>query len=271
MLQAPLDHPLNLTTQAVLTYASWTIAAALLLLALQRSIADRTPFQLCVVLAGGVAALAEPLYDLGFKLLFYIPGQWTLYTYYEIPQPVWTVSGYITLYSGPAIFICERLARGIGRREFVAWIAGTMVASSVFEIYGIKFGAYTYWGPHALRIFDYPLAVAVLETTFVTCFCLLANELRQRLTAMQASAAMFLLFPATFYAVNFGIGAPILVTIGLVPASPTLVLIATCMSIAAALMVLSAVVRYAASRKNVATQGAPNRPETESLHPLRSS
>lgn len=246
MLEAPYDHPLNLATQSLLTFASWGIALTLLAIALYKGRQQNTAFPVLVVLAGGVAALAEPLYDIGFKLLFYIPGQWTLFTYADIPQPVWTVSGYVTLYSGPAIFICERLARGIDVKTFWKWSAVTMLASATFEIVGVKGDAYAYWGPHALRIFEYPLGVVVLQTTFVMLFSVLANEYRRRIPAGWGLAGLFLLFPGTFYFVNFGIGAPILVTIGLSPPSPTLVVLGTVVSIAVALTVLAATARYAA-------------------------
>ena len=240
----PYDHLLNLTTQAILTYASWTIALALLGVSVWRGYQKKTVFPVLIVLAAAVAALAEPLYDIGYKLLFFVPGQWTLFTYGEIPQPVWTISGYMILYAGPALFVCEALAAGISRRNFLTWAAGTLLASSVFEIYGIAGGAYSYWGAHALRVFGYPLAVGVLETTFVMVFSVLAHEYRNRATNSWALLGLFALFPATFYAVNFGIGAPTLVTLGLASPSPVLSTMGAIVSIGIALGVLTALASF---------------------------
>jgi hypothetical protein len=209
-----------------------------------------------LICAGGVAAFGEPLYDLGFKLLFFTPGQWTLFTYDKIPQPVWTVSGYVTLYSGPAIFICERLARGIDAVAFWKWAGFVFLASATFEIVGIQGQAYTYWGPHAFRIFGYPLAVAVLETTFVMVFSVLANEYRRSIPAGWGLIGLFALFPGTFYFINFGIGAPVLVAIGLSPSSPGLVAIASLASIGAALCILAVAARWAAQSAGPASASA---------------
>ena len=103
----PMTEPVNLMTQTILTYVSWGAALGLLFITRLRSGLRETWFSSLVLVAAGVAALAEPLYDTEFKLLFFIPGQWTLFTYLDVPQPLWTVSGYIVLYGGPAIFICH--------------------------------------------------------------------------------------------------------------------------------------------------------------------
>src|ERR1700676_1203535 len=134
MISPPYDHSLNLVTQTIMTFASWAIALGLLAVSVRRGRQQGSAFPVLIVLAAGVAALAEPLYDIAFKLLFFIPGQWTLFTYAGIPQPVWTVSGYMILYAGPALFICEHLSRGMSRNIFLTWSAATLVISGLFEI-----------------------------------------------------------------------------------------------------------------------------------------
>jgi hypothetical protein len=251
-MRPPYDHPLNPTTQAVLTFASWGIALALLAFAGYKSRKHRTPFHVLLVLAAAIAALAEPIYDIGFKLLFYTPGQWTLFTYADIPQPIWTISGYVTLYAGPALFICERLTHGLDERSFWKWTGITLLASATFEIIGIKGGAYEYWGPHSFRLFEYPLAVGILETTFVMLFSVCADAFRKRVTTKWGLTGLLILFPGLFYFVNFGIGAPTLVTIGLSAPSTEAVTIGSALSIASAILVLAALGRYVASDAAVA-------------------
>jgi hypothetical protein len=258
MALPPYAQAVNPLTQTILTFGSWGIALVLLAVAAVRGARQGSTFPVVVLLASAVAALAEPLYDIAFKLLFFIPGQWTLYRYGDIPQPVWTISGYMILYGGPAIFICEHLARGISRRAFLTWAAATLVISSVFEIYGIAGGTYAYWGPHALRILGYPLVVGVLETLFVMLFSVLAYEYRNRIPRGPGLLGIFVLFPIAFYGVNFGIGAPTLVTIGLTAPSPSLVLGASLVSIGLAVLLLLLLARYVASPSSARVQIAPH-------------
>ncbi len=266
MISPPYDHSLNLVTQTIMTFTSWAIALSLLAVSAWRGRQQGTVFPVLLVLAAGVAALAEPLYDIAFKLLFFIPGQWTLFTYGDIPQPLWTISGYMILYAGPAIFICENLARGISRRTFLTWAAVTLLASSGFEIYGIAGGAYSYWGPHAFRIFGYPLAVGVLETTFVMLFSVLAHEYRNRMSSVLGLLGIFVLFPCTFYGVNLGIGAPMLVTLGLASASPPLATVGAAVSIGVAVCVIAALARYTAVPSLITARKAAHRTQSRDAH-----
>ena len=266
MISPPYDHSLNLVTQTIMTFASWAIALGLLAVSVLRGRQQGTVFPVLLVVAAGLAALAEPLYDIAFKLLFFIPGQWTLFTYDDIPQPVWTISGYMILYAGPAIFICENLARGISRRAFLTWTAATLLASSVFEIYGIAGGAYSYWGPHAFRVFGYPLAVGVLETTFVMLFSVLAHEYRNRIPGGWGLLGIFVLFPCTFYSVNLGIGAPMLVTLGLASPSPALATVGAALSIGLAVCVIAALARCAAAPSPITAGKPAPHPQSRDAH-----
>lgn len=56
-----------------------------------------------------------------------------------------------------------------------------LVVSCVFEMIGINGGAYEYWGPHVLRIANYPVIIGVLETAQVMTFAMAAVLIRQRL------------------------------------------------------------------------------------------
>jgi len=97
----------------VLTIASWVIAAGVLVLAGWLSRRAKHPIFVCMVLASGVAALAEPLYDVMFSLYFYSGhGMQKTYTVFDIPQPVWAYSGYAILYGLPAMFIVKEIGEG---------------------------------------------------------------------------------------------------------------------------------------------------------------
>jgi hypothetical protein len=240
-MTAPVDHPLNLVTQTVLVAGSYAIWAIMLLVAARMGLKQRTPFFLLVLLASAFGGIFEPLYDEGFMLWFYAPGQWTAYTSFGIPQPIWVYSGYVTLYGATAVFICDRIGRGLMTRQgLYAWAGVEFLCSCVFEMIGINGGAYEYWGPHAFRIFEYPLVIGVLETAQVICFSVAAAELRRQSRRTSSLLGLFVLFPCTFYFANFGAGAPTIVAIHLDQPSSAPVMGASALSILFCLLLIRA-------------------------------
>lgn len=237
-MTAPYDHPLNLLTQSILVFGSYGVALVLLAIAIRMSVQQKTPFFVLIIVAAALGALAEPLYDVGFSLLFYIPGIWSSFTAYNIPQPLWAYSGYVVLYAGTAIFICDQIARGLTPKGLYRWAAIEFLCSCVFEMIGINGGAYEYWGPHAFRIFQYPLAIGVLEAAQVICFSVAAAELRRRSKGPLPLLGLIVLFPCTFYFANFGAGAPLIIALHLAHPAPTLVAITTLISIGFALVLI---------------------------------
>jgi hypothetical protein len=236
---APIDHPLNMLTQSILVYASYALFLAALLVALKMGIKQKTPFFILLILAAAVGGYAEPLYDEAFDLWFYAPGQWTAYTSFGIPQPYWVYSGYAILYGVTGVITCNLLMKGRLTRNGLFALAGMdLVISIVFEVFGINGiggGAYEYWGPHTLRIFNYPLAIGVLEAAQVTCFSVFAFELFRRSNGKPlALLGLFVLFPMTFYGVNFGAGAPLIVALHLDDPSYVTMLVATLISMSLA-------------------------------------
>ena len=244
MMTAPYDHPLNLTTQAIMTYGSWGLTFVLMAAALRLCLRERTPFYLLLILAAMFGAFFEPLYDAGFMLLFYTPGLWTHFTAFDVPQPLWTHSGYAVLYAAPAVWITKRIHEGTMTRALLyKWAGVELAMSCCFEMIGINGGAYTYWGPHVLRILDYPLVIGVLETAQVVCFAVAASQLRKRASSSTSLLGLFVLFPCMFYFANFGAGAPTIVALHMQTLSTPLIMAATLTSIGFA----AVLVRTAAS------------------------
>ncbi len=128
--------------------------------------------------------------------------------------------------------------KGMSRSTLYTWAAITFLASCVFEMYGINGGAYEYYGPHALRVFGYPLVIGVLETAQVVCFSWAATELRKRMTGPSASLLLFVLFPCVFYFANFGAGAPTIIALHLADPSPGIVAAASTVSIVFAISLI---------------------------------
>lgn len=239
----PIDHPVNLTAQAILTYASWGLTAVLLILAIRMGRQERTVFYPLIIIAAMIGAFAEPLYDIAMMLYFYsTEGMWTHFTAFDIPQPVWTHSGYVVLYAAAALFITRSIWRGtVTRAKLFAFAGVELAMSCAFEMFAINAGTMNYWGPHALRIFNYPLAIGVLEAAQVVCFAVLASQLRARVTAPWHLLGLIVLFPFTFFGTNFGAGWPMIISLHAEHTSTALVTVGTLASIglAAALIALA--------------------------------
>jgi len=201
-------HHLNHTGQNVLTIASWVITAVVLAVAIHLTRRARDPIFVCVLVASGVAALAEPLYDVMFSLYFYSGhGMQKTYTVFDIPQPVWAYSGYAILYGLPAMFIVKEIGEGkMTPNRLWAWAGVEFVESCVFEIAGTSMGTYTYWGPYEFRLGHYPVVIAVLEAAQVMCFAVACAQLRYRMTAPWQALGTFVIFPVTMLGANFGAG-----------------------------------------------------------------
>ena len=203
-----MHHPLNHTGQAVLTYVSWALTVVLLAVAVRMSRKEGTAIYPVMVLAAMVAAFAEPLYDVMFSLWFYTDGKMDhTFTAFGIPQPVWAHSGYAILYALPAMYVVRAAWNGTLTPQKVWAFAGLeVVESCVFEMIGVNIGTYTYWGPHAFRILDYPLVIPVLEAGQTIAFAMIASQLRHRATSPWQLLGLFWVFPVTMLGVNFGAG-----------------------------------------------------------------
>lgn len=244
----PVDHPLNLLTQSILVYASYAIFAVILVVALRMSLRQRTPFFVFLVLAAAVGGYVEPLYDEAFTLWFYAPGQWSAFTSFGIPQPYWVYSGYAILYGATALLTCQLILQGRLTRNGLLVLAGfDFLCSCTFEIFGINGiggGAYEYWGPHVMRLFNYPITIGVLEATQVTFYSVMAAELFQRVGSSKlATAGLFVLFPITFLGANFGTGAPLIIALHLPDPTPNTIIVASLASIGLAFSLVWALSR----------------------------
>jgi hypothetical protein len=266
----PVDHPLNLTMQTILTDVSWALTAVLLVLAVWMGVRERTPFYALLVLGALVGAFAEPLYDVAMMLYFYsTPGMWTHFTAFDIPQPIWTHSGYVVLYAAPAIYITRQIARDTMTRQTLFFWAGiTLLESAAFEMIGINGGLYTYWGPHVFRIFQYPLVIGVLEAAQVICFAIAASVLRDRHTSLWQLLGLFVLFPCTFFMANFGAGWPTIIAVHLKHTSTLAVTAATVVSIGFAVVLVRAAASFLPQQPAVDAASRPSRSGTTHAQPL---
>jgi hypothetical protein len=266
----PIDHPLNPTTQAILTDLSWALTAVLLVIAIRMGVRQRTPFYALLVLAALVGAFAEPLYDVAMMLYFYsTPGMWTHFTAFDIPQPIWTHSGYVVLYAAPAIYIAHQIGRRMmTHRTLFVWAGITLIESAAFEIIGINGGLYSYWGPHVFRIFQYPLVIGVLEAAQVIVFAVAASQLCARCTTQWQLLGLFVLFPCTFFMANFGAGWPTIIAVHLKHTSTPVIAAATVVSIGLAVMLVRMSASFMPQGAADDAEGLPRLSATKHTQPV---
>lgn len=222
MPEEVLQHELSLAWQHVFTWASWGIVLLMLVIAVIMGRRHRTPFYVIACAAAGVAAYAEPLYDVAFDLWFYdvhegqAGAMWSHFSAFGVVQPNWTHSGYVILYASACLYAGRRLYQGrLGRRGLFAVWGAEILASCVFEVIGTGADVYTYYGPYELRIWNYPLVIGVLEGTQVVLFTVVAVQIWRRVASSWGLLSLFLAFPITFFGANFGLGSPVIIALHL--------------------------------------------------------
>lgn len=210
----PYDAPLNLAMQTVATLVLWSLTALLLGYAVRRAFRERSAFPVVLVLAVAVGSLIEPLYDIAYHLLWHIPGQWTLFTAFDLPQPVWVMPAYVVVFGAPALFLYQSFADNGATLQNIFTFAGmTAFTTAVFEITAINLGLYQYYAEHPMRFLGYPMWIAFMEAAQITGFAVLAATLKRRSRNEWYSLALFVLFPANFAFDTLGAGFPTIIAI----------------------------------------------------------
>jgi hypothetical protein len=236
-----MTHDVSLIWQNLFTWLSWSITLAMVVIAIQMGRKQRTPFYLITCLAAGIAAYGEPLYDVAFDLWFYDaqggkPGAGLMhFSAFGIPQPNWTHSGYVILYAGASLYAGRRVYEGRFTRKglFALW-GLEILTSCVFEMVGTGTDVYTYYGPHVLRVWNYPIVIGILEGTQVVLFTVVAALIWRKTFSAWGLLSLLVVFPMTFFGANFGLGYPLIIAMHLDNglASSALITVATLLSIA---------------------------------------
>ncbi|MBM4226219.1 MAG: hypothetical protein FJ164_00495 [Gammaproteobacteria bacterium] len=244
---------LSLLWQNVFSWVSWGLVLIMLLVAFVLGRRHRTPFYVFAIIAAGMGAWAEPLYDVAFDLWFHDvhdgqPGaMFSHFTAFGVVQPYWSHSGYIILYAAACLYAGKRMYDGgisptlLG----VIWVA-EIFASCLFEVIGTSTGVYTYYGPYVMRLWNYPFVIGVLEGTQTTLFTVLAVLWWRKATRPIELAGLILLFPVTMLGANFGLGWPIIIALHLAEPtfSPALVWLGTLLSIALCSLAVLCISRF---------------------------
>lgn len=272
MGRTPIDvklHDLDLLWQSIFTWASWLIVAIMLVFAVRMGVKQRTPFYLIAVLAAGVAAYAEPLYDVAFDLWFYDahggqPGAGYMhFSAFDVVQPIWTHSGYMILYATACLYAGRIIYEGrLGRRGLFAIWGAEILASCVFEVIGTGNNVYTYYGPFVLRIWNYPFVIGVLEGTQVILFTVVAVLIWRKTVNWWGLLSLFIVFPMTFFGANFGLGFPLIIAMHLDHglASSAIIWTATVLTIGMCAFVVYGISRFLPTAREGARADINGRP-----------
>ncbi|WP_110207786.1 hypothetical protein [Nocardioides daejeonensis] len=208
----PYGLELNTTMQTVATILLWTGSVLLLAYAVKRAREDRTILPVILVLAVGAGSIIEPIYDIAYHLHWLDNGeQWTLFTSFGLPQPVWVMPAYIMVFGLPAMLCYRSLSQAASFRSVFRLAGITACTTAIFEITAVNVGLYVYYGEAPWRVFDYPLWIAFMEGTQITGFAVLTALLYRNAQRPAHYLALFAIFPCNFAFDVIGAGFPTLV------------------------------------------------------------
>jgi hypothetical protein len=203
----PYDLALNTAMQTVATVVLWGGTIALLAYAYRLARQERSLFPLLLVLAVATGSLIEPLYDIAYHLFWLDNGrQWTLFTAFGLPQPVWVMPAYVMVFALPALLLYRRLMAGDPVSIALKFGLALSFTTAMFETIAVNVDLYTYYGKAPVALFGYPLWIGFMEGGQIASFAVLAAVLRQRATRPVHGLGLFVLFPANFAWTTLGAG-----------------------------------------------------------------
>lgn len=189
-----LNQPVNDTGQTIMNIAIAIGVVAVYAAAIRLAKVHRTPVPLVVALGSTFCALIEPMPDVLANLWYYAPGQDTFYTSFENPFPVWTFFSYTVFYGGMGLLVWRFVEAGWSRRRLVPLCAGLAVYLCAAELFMINvMEVYTYYGPGAFVVADFPVWIPLLNTFIVLTVGVGAARIRRSLPTREQFAPAFFL------------------------------------------------------------------------------
>jgi hypothetical protein len=213
VLLAPVDIPVDPLGQAVVGIGS--VIAALLVFVFAFRIARRRHSAAPVLMVASmvIGSLIEPIYDNAFHILWYIPGQWNLYSALNVAQPNWIWAAYVSTYGSFALYFYSKVMAGATARDLRPAVVFCFVTYFFWEVIATNLGVYEYYGSHPFRIFGFPFWVTPpnMGSSWVTGLAVAFAETRMRGPGRLAMS--FMAFPLAFTGVTFGCAFPTLIVI----------------------------------------------------------
>jgi hypothetical protein len=171
-----------------------------------------------IVLAVATGSIIEPIYDITYHLYWLGADaagngpQWTLFTAFGLPQPVWVMPAYVIVFALPVILLYRSFARGVSMRRVFSWAALLAFTTALFETIALNVHLYTYYDSAPTRLLKYPLWIAFMEAAQITGYAVLCAILANRATSPWHCLALFVVFPANFAFETLGAGFPTLIS-----------------------------------------------------------
>jgi len=209
---------LNHVMQVVATLLLWGGSIALLGYAVVLARRERSPLPVMIVVAVATGSIIEPIYDITYHLYWLGADpqghgpQWTLFTAFGLPQPVWVMPAYVMVFALPALLLYRSFARGVSVQRVFAWAALTALTTAVFETAATNLDLYTYYGHAPMRLARYPLWISVMEAAQITGYALLCAVIKLRAPRPVHCLALLVVFPANFAFETLGAGFPTLIS-----------------------------------------------------------
>jgi hypothetical protein len=231
--------------QRIATFSLWSVAAVMFAAAAVWWWRSGSPIYVLGMLGGLLAAFNEPIADI--LVLCYHPmiGQNTAFSALGRAIPVWAVGCYPVYFGGLSLLVYTMFRQGVTRRAF--WVlVGVVVAGNVaFEWPVLASGVYVYYGDQPFTVLGFPVILGVVNVLGAVLGALVMAHFADQLTG--ARQLLIPLLPAATMLASYAVILPDILTVASDAARPVKYLGAAA-GVAAGLLVLDAIGRYAARR-----------------------
>ena len=160
-----------------------------------------TPVPLLLLAGGGLAALIEPIVDRNALVWFPAEGQWSVYTAYGVPQPLWLVMAYFWFFGGQALVVWALLRRGWAGARLWRAFAGIVAVDVVLEHVGLWTDLFFYFGPQPFDFTGFPLWCGAVNASIPIVVATVVTLVEPRLPGRQLLLVVPM-FPALQAATN---------------------------------------------------------------------
>lgn len=153
----PVDMVVPSGVQWFFTLALAAVCAALVAWSLLSWRRTGSPLELVLLAGGALATLNEPLHNIHNGLFHPAIGQWTVFTAYDRPIPLWAIFGYTLYFGFGAIGLSRSLRSGVTLRRFWSTVGAVFVVNLLIEIPILGADLMRYYGPQPFEVLGLPL------------------------------------------------------------------------------------------------------------------
>lgn len=158
--QPPVHTAIDPVLQVWVTGAVGAVAVLTLLFSVVHWRRSGSPLFLLLFVSGGACMLLEPMVD--FVAACWHPqiNQWTVFTAFGRPMPLWLCLCYFVYFGLGSGLIGQAMARGASRTAIWSVFVLGMVADTILEIVLLNLDVYYYYGYQPLVVAQFPLWAA---------------------------------------------------------------------------------------------------------------